>query len=160
MSNINYTYTCQLCRLQAVRGRVEGEDVLSDQPVGRTPVVAQYRGETSRSLYVRNREHIQAYTRNDQSGFMWNHVSANHQADMNSLPGEIFKVEISGRDKDPLRRILREAIKIRSVLDGEVLEITENTENGELKVNAKLELLNSKREWFLPTVISLGVTEL
>lgn len=166
-SNINYTYTCIVCRQKALEGGVvrDGAGTLAHPPVGGNPVVAQYRGETSRSLFVRNSEHSQAYRSRDPKGFMWDHWCSTHQAEMENPPevSQLFQVEITGRDTDALRRILREAVKIRSVLDGEMLELKEEVEEGTEEgrvIKARLHLLNSKREWFLPTVISLGVNEL
>ena len=65
----------------------------------------------------------------------------------------MFKMEIIAKDRDPLRRILREAIRIRDVIEGEEIEIKKvNQDNLEEEIRVKLSLLNSKREFHLPTL--------
>ena len=113
-------------------------------------------------MFVRHSEHIAAFDRKDQSGFMWHHLSSNHREENISIPiDRLFRVHISGRDRDPMRRVLREAVKIRSALDGEKVDVAVETngEGEEQKVDVEINLLNTKNEWFQPNIITLAVDE-
>ena len=86
---------------------------------------------------------------------------------------ESFKPDVICSDPDPLRRTLREAIRIKKTIDGEEIEINVDDEaigdeehrddNSRKKtVKVKTQLLNSKREYFttnLPTGVSLNVQD-
>ena len=68
-----------------------------------------------------------------------------------------FRREVVKRDRDPLRRILREALRIKKTIDGETMclqnEDGEQEDDGptiKKEIQVKLKLLNSKREFFLP----------
>ena len=79
------------------------------------PAIHQFRGESSRSLHIRHQQHMSDYTRNDDSGFMYNHIETEHQGLKGPNAGvNDFKVEIVGKDKDPMHRIVRETVRINS----------------------------------------------
>ena len=40
------------------------------------------------------------------------------------ITSDFFRMEIIGRDKDPLRRVLREAVRIKGALEGEEFKVT------------------------------------
>ena len=67
---------------------------------------------------------------------------------------EMFQMEVVSSDTDPLRRILREAIRIKDVIEGEEMVIKEKDPEDMLdqEIRAKLRILNSKREFHLPTL--------
>ena len=61
-------------------------------------------------------------------------------------------MEVGCKDKDPMRRILREAIRIKDAMEGEEYKTRVVEEGIEKEIKAKLRLLNSKREFHLPTL--------
>ena len=78
-----------------------------------------------------------------------------------------FKMVVTSLDKDPLRRISREAIRIRDSLEGEeiIIEFPKDdltkAKKDKIKTDPKatVSLLNSKREFFLPR-LGGGVTNI
>ena len=68
----------------------------------------------------------------------------------------IYGMEVEPRDKDPMRRILREAIRIKKALGGEKMVIN-GFEGKKKEVNIKL--LNSKREFYLPSIVEISVAD-
>ena len=65
---------------------------------------------------------------------------------------ELYKV-----DRDPMRRVLREAIRIKRAGEGEMVEIPDGDGN---MVKVKVTLLNDKREWFCPTIVTMRAQEM
>ena len=61
-----------------------------------------------------------------------------------------FEMEVVGIDKDPLRRIIREAIRIKDDSTEEQKRITIRVNEIEKEITCRLRLLNSKREFHLP----------
>ena len=55
-----------------------------------------------------------------------------------------------------MRRILREAIRIKKALGGEMMTV-EGDEGEKKEVGIKL--LNSKREFFLPSIVEISVAD-
>ena len=110
------------------------------------------------------------YGRADNTGFMYNHVETEHEGMKG--PGEgakDFRAEIVARDKDCLRRIVREAVRIKKVADGKEFKIVEvkntevegeNTHDRETSIRVPVTLINTKEEWFAPQMTALGVTRL
>ena len=70
----------------------------------------------------------------------------------NPLGPESFRMDVVSKDEDSLRRILREAVRIKDVLEGEEVEVKTMEEGVEREIKAKLAILNSKREFHLPTL--------
>ena len=140
-SNINYTYTCTRC---------EQEQISTD---GEEQQVAQYRGESSRTSYSRNRDHQKLFRQRNDS-FMWDHIAEKHGEETS---GEDFRMELCKVDRDPMRRVLREAIRIKRAGDGEVMEIPDA--DGKM-TKVKITLLNDKREWFCPTIVTVRAQEI
>ena len=68
----------------------------------------------------------------------------------------LFGVKVEPRDKDPMRRVLREAIRIKRALGGEKMEIV--GEGGEKKKVA-IHLLNSKREFYLSSIVEVSAAD-
>ena len=62
-------------------------------------------------------------------------------------------------DKDSLRRVLREAVKIKDVKENDRETATFTVEDIEKEITFRLKLLNSKKnEYYLPTFVATGVT--
>ena len=121
--------------------------------------IPQYRGESSRTPFVRNGQHEGDYRRG-KSGFMWSHTETHHQGVRGAGGGlSDYRMEVVGQDKDPMRRIIREAIRIKDA-DKEVSEVAVEVENHdggdrtEVEM-VKVSLMNDKKEWFLPRIIAV-----
>ena len=93
-----------------------------------------YYGETSRGCYIRNGGHMRAYKKKEGSeeGFMWNHARDVHEGRKDLS----FEMRREATDRDPMRRVLRESVKIN------------NAKNQEDVI-----LMNSKSEYFGPQVV-------
>ena len=114
--------------------------------------VNQYRGETSKNAFHRNKGHV-AKWKSKKGSFMYDHIQeCQYLGENDAKDPSLFKMDVVSKDRDPLRRILREAIRIRDVHEGEDLEVR-TVENGiEKEIKARLMLLNSKREFHLPNL--------
>ena len=79
---------------------------------------------------------------------------------------EAFKMIVSKPDKGPLRRILREAVRIRTGLEGEEIKIKidqseeEVTRSISREIKMRVHLLNSKREFHLPVMAASRVANI
>ena len=117
-------------------------------------LIKQYRGETSKTAYTRNRGHEQQW-RDKKGSWMFDHEQECLRGVHNIGPDR-FEMKVVSKDRDPLRRILREALRIRDVMEGEQIKIMRTThENIEEEIKVKLQLLNSKREFHLPILGSM-----
>ena len=85
---------------------------------------------------------------------MWDHIAEKHGEETS---GEDFRMELCKVDRDPMRRVLREAIRIKRAGDGEVIEIPDA--DGKM-TKVKITLLNDKREWFCPTIVTVRAQEI
>ena len=63
-----------------------------------------------------------------------------------------FRMEVVSTDKGPLRRIIREAILIKDALEGEKAVVDSVKQEIDIEIKKKIKLLNSKREFHLPTL--------
>merc|ERR1712082_65573 len=87
--------------------------------------VHQYRGESSKTTYSRNLGHLAKF-KSKGGSFMSDHIrECAHAKDVVNPGPQGFQMEVVSRDKGPLRRVLREAIRIRDVLDGEEVVVKE-----------------------------------
>ena len=92
-----------------------------------------YYGESSRGCFIRNEGHVQAYKKRDgkEEGFMWNHAKEVHGEKKDIK----FKMKRNTVDKDPMRRVLRESVKInRAKKEGVVLLMNSKNDYFGLKV--------------------------
>ena len=111
-AHINYKITCEECE--------------RDRKEGRSPILRIYYGESSRGCYERFLGHLAQY-KAKKTGFMWKHDQEIHGGKGKC----VFRIQRTNVDKDALRRVVRESIKLRSA---------ENDPN--------VDLLNTKDEWF------------
>ncbi len=107
--------------------------------------LAQYTGETSRTPYTRGARHLSLYTGSQSEkskSFMWRHCEAAHGGVLGSQNGVCdYKMDLIAPYKDPLARVLREALEIQKM---------ENMEIGWRSVEKdgrKVQCLNSKQEY-------------
>ena len=100
-TNLNYTYTCARC-----------EQVLSQGGQGDQVQLPQYRGETSRTAFTRNKQHMASY-KQMKEGFMWDHTLDKHGGTRSGGDGQVdYTMVVHRTDRDPMRRIVREAVRI------------------------------------------------
>ena len=85
-----------------------------------------YMGESSRGCYIRGKQHFDAYR--NKHGFMYDHDVGEH----GGRGDVVFQMERVNIDSDPMRRIIRESIRIR---------------NARKSANV-VQLMNRKEEYF------------
>ena len=65
---------------------------------------------------------------------------------------------LKATDKCPLRRVVREAVRLKDLKEQETVKVTLMVEDVEKEIMVKIKLLNSKKnEYHLPTSIAGGV---
>ena len=96
-SSIVYESSCQICNKDNIR---------TGQETGRQGI---YLGETSRSLFERNREHLKDAADFDEGSHMIKHWLTSHEEEENCPD---FKFRIVGNYKDCLSRQVSEAVMI------------------------------------------------
>ena len=86
---------------------------------------------------------------------MHDHAIKIHKDEEKIIP-EDFKMELINVDKDPNRRIVREAISIKHTLDGrkEIVKVKKGEDLEETEELVEAKLMNGKREFFLPCLTS------
>ena len=109
--NVNYTITCDTCE--------------EERKQGKTNILRLYAGETSRGCHERFKGHDAQYRA--KTGFMYKHAMEHHDGNM-QLKFSMNRVCV---DRDPLRRVMRESVRINEYMKDE-----------------NVELLNSKEEYF------------
>merc|ERR1712105_124596 len=65
---------------------------------------------------------------------------------------DAFRLEITSQDKDPNKRITREALRIQKTIDGETMDIKIKGHRKTITARAKTTLMNSKLEFNLPNL--------
>ena len=94
-----------------------------------------YLGESSRGSYNRSKQHKEAYK--NKSGFMWDHDVEEH----GGVADVKYETESIVRDRDPMRRIIRESVRIQNA--------RRDAGNNVKDVDGKVvKLMNRKDEWF------------
>ena len=114
--HINYTVTCVACDKDAERG--QGERYV-------------YIGESSRGCHTRFKQEREDCNPKDK-GFMYTHAVEKHGGDLNNE----FKIQRHCIDRDPLRRVLREGLRIE-----------------EARKDRSKVVMNSKSEHFGPQTV-------
>ena len=131
---MNYLITCVRCE-KSRKDATEAAKQQGDQD-SELPPWFVYAGESSRGCTNRFEQHVAAYK--SKSNFMWSHVEAVHGGEMGEDPSRDFSMQLKSKDTDPIRRILRESIRINSLRREEEL--------GEGR--SKTVVLNGKDEFF------------
>ena len=120
--HINYTIICMTCEEKCAEHQSnEAKNV--------------YLGETSRGTFVRFDQHKTAYK--SKKGFMWEHDQDVHEGN-----GDVkFQIKVEKKDSDPMRRVIRESIRIKNARTAEEEGIKDSE-------GRKTKLLNTKNEYF------------
>ena len=123
--HINYTITCVTCESKCARSQNNDDDETKNV----------YLGESSRGAFVRFGQHKAAYKA--KKGFMWEHAEDAHDGKSDVE----FVIKVDKKDSDPMRRVIRESIRIKNARTAE----EEGTRDNE---GRKTKLLNTKNEYF------------
>ena len=90
-----------------------------DRDGDRLVPMAQYSGETARTPYTRGAGHLALYTGSEaekKKSFMWRHCETVHGGVAGPEQGvRDFKMTLVAPYKDPLSRVLREALEIQNL---------------------------------------------
>jgi hypothetical protein len=195
--NVNYMMKCKRCDEvcdMKIDEKIEREDVRVGEGNGNDNDEENdndmmernwYAGESSRSIYFRYQLHLMLYR--GMKNHMWEHVRVKHEGRLGEGRGKNdFEMVVTGTDREVIRRIVRESVKIRRLLAGEYDEEeneadrrrerrrcrrteendTENDEERktrrrkEEEKKVKIVLLNDKNEWFTPKIVSVSMTQL
>jgi hypothetical protein len=180
----NYTIPCNRCDkiIEEKEERNEGDDGMGRERDGEAGTDGNgmegmenryiYLGETSRSVHRRSEKHWSEYRR--KNNYMWEHTESLHEGIIGDNNGrEDYRLEPGRKDMEPMRRILREAVKQRRVeeMEDETDYRMRRNRGGEggtegyeesyvTKVKVKTHLLNGKLEWFLPKLVNVNMTQL
>ena len=92
-------------------------------------IIRSYEGESGRNLYRRSKEHSRQLKTGNKNSVLMRHINQEHSTEANDVS---FSAEVTGTFKKPLQRILNEGLRI--------------------KWRKQEELLNSKNEYFGPSV--------
>jgi hypothetical protein len=145
--NHNYEWSCTRCDLQILQHQ-PGQ---GDPPAGRP----KYKGESSRTPLTRATQHLEAYRKRDEKSFMWEHTVQEHGG---VVEDKDYVLTVTATDRDPVRRVLREAVRIRCAAEGKTEGFT-TMDGGEHKI--KTLLMNDKQnEWFGAWMLTPTMTEL
>ena len=125
--HVNYRIKCIKCEKARLLSMVTDPD-RRDHP----PEFA-YHGETSRGCYTRYSQHKEDYKRKE--GILWEHAQEHHDGEQNN----IYSMTQESIDKDPMRRVVRESVKITA---------TRAIERKRKRKSGQFVLMNRKNEWF------------
>jgi hypothetical protein len=151
-SNLNYEFSCTRCdftiRQEILDHRASHQSVTSPDTL--RPL---YKGETSRSAYTRARAHYIAY-RTRKESWMWDHTLEQHGGDSHGQ--QDYNMRVVGGDKDVMRRLMRESVRIEHTLGGKPEPFYVDLGGGRDEcVGVPCTLLNSKREFYVARIPTL-----
>ena len=104
------------------------------------PPHALYLGETSRGCKIRFEQHVSDYKAG--KGFMHEHTAKAHGGERGDDPATDYYMKLCAVDKDPIRRVVRESVRIKNARERE-------DEGGGTAV------FNDKSEWFGVKVVTV-----
>ena len=104
----------------------------------------KYLGESCRSPHTRGTQHANSYTRHNERSFMQQHTDKEHTG----VVGEKdFVLVVTRRDRDPVRRVLREAVRLRSEAEDKDHDMILDPAGSVIKI--KTLLMNDKiNKWY------------
>ena len=98
-----------------------------------------------------------------KDSFMYDHTVKEHDGEVRGCQ-EDYEMVIISKDKDVMRRLLREAIRIKRAVDGkeEVMRVKLRVQGQEEETEIKVPilLLNSHTEWYMPRLVQVSITDL
>ena len=107
---------CVMCDQAPSKGKCWESNVCYKITCNRTPcvgseVIPTYVGETSRSYFTRGAQHMALYRGKKESSFLWKHTQERHGG---VIGVKDYSMGPIARCKDPMTRILTEAVYIQS----------------------------------------------
>ena len=94
---------------------------------------------------------------------MYDHAVKEHNGEVRGGQ-EDYQMVIVSKDKDIMRRLLREAIRIKRALDKkeEVMRVRLRVQGEveEIEISVPILLLNSHTEWYMPRLVQVSITGL
>ena len=135
--HVNYSIKCVRCEEARLQFIQRASDTEGAESIPEHPPLFIYSGESARGCYERFSQHVAKYK--SRSNFMWQHVSDVHGGVMGSNPQSDFFMCREAVDPDPIRRILRESVRI--------CRLREEETKGNFK-NGRVVVMNGKDEWF------------
>ena len=159
-SHCNYLISCKLCDEAIVTGNGGDDQGGEDEGNSALEYVRHlYVGESCRGCFTRFQQHAEKYSR--QENFMWYHLQDVHgKTDASEDASQYFSMRRAAVDRDPLRRVVREAVKMRRVQDRETDTGFSYEEGGIAKrVKVKTILMNSKDEFHLPKLVTVDLSQ-
>ena len=94
---------------------------------------------------------------------MYDHTFKEHNGEVRGVQEDYEMVTIS-KDKDVMRRLLQEAIRIKKALDKkeEMMKVRLRVqgEEEEVEIRIPILLLNSHTEWYMPRLVQVSITDL
>lgn len=197
-AGVNYTVYCNRCdekieevaeqkkrreerrQMEGNAGGQEAREEGRDDAEGREgeePTRYCYAGETSRSLRRRMDQHNTKYWQ--KNNMMWYHTEEVHRGEIGEGRGkEDYRIEGEKKDRDPVRRVVRESVRIRRITrgaelgeyelkgTGRVRERRNRREGGgrrkeekRKKIKVRIELMNGKDEFVRPGIVGVHLTQ-
>ena len=155
-TGVNYQYTCKLCKEVVLRKYNDQEDQEHLEGDENEDMIGQYRGETSKTPFTRNEGHVSKW-KTKKGSFIFDHGrKCKGVPEGRVITPDDFIMEVIKSDRCPLRRVLREAVRIRDGMEEEDIKLNDQEEDIEgaisREIEARIELLNSKREFYLPVI--------
>ena len=117
-----------------------------------------YVGESSRGCFTRFNQHAEEYSKG--TNFMAQHVQEHHRNRKRSAEEDFWMKKLKV-DKDPMRRVVREAVILRRVQDkedGDVFVIV-GDDGRLLRVPVTTVLMNTKEEFHLPRLVGVHLSQ-
>ena len=94
---------------------------------------------------------------------MYDHAVKEHNGEVRGGQ-EDYEMVIFSKDKDVMRRLLRETIKTKRTLDkkeeGMKVRLRVQGEEEKIEISIPILLLNSHSEWYMPRLVEVSVTDL
>ena len=115
---------------------------------------------------TRHSWHVRDMKARNNASFMYEHITTIHPEYQITATSheEAFKADIVTMDRDPNRRLAREAIRIQEALEGEIvtmpLKKKDLPNHKNITVKAKVKLMNGKTEFNLPNLPGISTTNL
>lgn len=143
--HINYSIECVSCQEKYEDKPETHPDLQTQQQSNEDEEKHKYvyYGETSRGTYIRFKQHKTAYR--SRSGFMWDHDVEMHEGKGNVK----YEICADKKDSDPMRRVIRESIRITNARKLEEEETID--EEGKM-----LKVMNRKGEFFGVKVVRVN----
>ena len=147
----NYEWYCTRCDMAIIANHNhhnhEGQNHHNqdqDNQQGGPQRRPKYLGESCRSPHTRGDQHVDSYARHEDRSYMQQHTDQEHAG----VVGEQdYVLVVTRRDRDPVRRVVREAVRLKEESEDTEHDMTLDPTGGVIKI--KTLLMNDKiNEWY------------